>query len=170
MLKTVFVLVVLGILAIGGFLVLRQFVGSADARPGDGPRTPPLVACTADAKLCPDGSSVGRDSARHCAFAPCPNEGRVAGTVTLAPTCPYERVFDKPCPTAPYDGDLVLAPQGGGAVTRVEVYGGKFYATLAAGTYEISSGRVLPNCGGQTFAVLAGEETTSAASCDSGIR
>jgi hypothetical protein len=30
------------------------------------------VACTADAKLCPDGSAVGRDSSNNCEFKPCP--------------------------------------------------------------------------------------------------
>ncbi len=28
--------------------------------------------CTQEAKLCPDGSYVGRDSSNNCAFAPCP--------------------------------------------------------------------------------------------------
>ncbi|HCS78848.1 TPA: hypothetical protein DIV55_03825 [Patescibacteria group bacterium] len=31
------------------------------------------VACTMDAKLCPDGSSVGR-TGPNCEFAPCPGE------------------------------------------------------------------------------------------------
>lgn len=31
----------------------------------------PLVACTAEAKLCPDGSAVGR-SGPNCEFSPCP--------------------------------------------------------------------------------------------------
>lgn len=31
------------------------------------------VACTLDAKLCPDGSSVGRVGP-NCEFAPCPGE------------------------------------------------------------------------------------------------
>lgn len=31
------------------------------------------VACTMDAKLCPDGSSVGRQGP-NCEFAPCPGE------------------------------------------------------------------------------------------------
>lgn len=31
------------------------------------------VFCTADAKLCPDGSYVGRDSANNCEFFECPN-------------------------------------------------------------------------------------------------
>lgn len=30
------------------------------------------VACTMDAKICPDGSAVGRQGP-HCEFAPCPN-------------------------------------------------------------------------------------------------
>ncbi|MCX6817685.1 MAG: DUF333 domain-containing protein [Candidatus Aenigmarchaeota archaeon] len=32
-------------------------------------------ACTEEAKLCPDGSYVGRDSNNNCAFTPCPGEG-----------------------------------------------------------------------------------------------
>lgn len=33
--------------------------------------TPDAVACTQEAKLCPDGSSVGREGP-HCEFAACP--------------------------------------------------------------------------------------------------
>ncbi len=132
--------------------------------PDDGP-----IACTMDARICPDGSGVGRDGARGCAFQPCPGEGTVTGTVTNAPSCPYETVFDKPCPTSPYEGDLRLEPKDGGVVTIVDLKGGKFYATLAAGAYKISSGRVLPRCDDE-FTVTDGGETTFAASCDSGIR
>jgi hypothetical protein len=32
-----------------------------------------LIACTQEAKLCPDGSGVGR-TGPNCEFAPCPNE------------------------------------------------------------------------------------------------
>lgn len=31
-----------------------------------------LFSCTEDAKICPDGSYVGRDSSNGCAFLPCP--------------------------------------------------------------------------------------------------
>lgn len=34
---------------------------------------PEEVACTAEAKLCPDGTSVGR-TGPDCAFAACPGE------------------------------------------------------------------------------------------------
>lgn len=127
------------------------------------------VACTMDARICADGSAVGRDGARGCAFAACPGEGTVSGTVTLAPICPYETTFDKPCPTEEYEGDLRIAPEDGGEVTVVQVSAGKFYATLPAGTYRISSGRVLPRCD-ETFTVTEGVDATFSASCDSGIR
>lgn len=32
------------------------------------------IACTAEAKLCPDGTSVGRDPNNDCEFFPCPGE------------------------------------------------------------------------------------------------
>jgi len=32
------------------------------------------VVCTKEAKLCPDGSSVGRDPHNNCEFEPCPSE------------------------------------------------------------------------------------------------
>lgn len=36
---------------------------------------PAEVACTQEAKLCPDGSAVGR-TGPDCEFAPCPGEGQ----------------------------------------------------------------------------------------------
>lgn len=58
---------------------------------------PGPVACTAEAKLCPDGSSVGR-TGPNCEFAPCPGEatstaqgvglgGHCGGFIQNAPTC-----------------------------------------------------------------------------------
>lgn len=39
--------------------------------------SPPVgpVACTQEAKICPDGSSVGRNSSLNCEFDPCPSGG-----------------------------------------------------------------------------------------------
>eukprot|EP01006_Ploeotia_vitrea_P033892 TRINITY_DN65657_c2_g1_i1.p1 TRINITY_DN65657_c2_g1~~TRINITY_DN65657_c2_g1_i1.p1 ORF type:complete len:173 (-),score=17.92 TRINITY_DN65657_c2_g1_i1:173-691(-) len=34
----------------------------------------PEVPCTEEAKVCPDGSSVGRDGRNHCRFPACPGE------------------------------------------------------------------------------------------------
>lgn len=57
-----------------------------------------MVACTADAKLCPDGSAVGR-SGPNCEFTPCPGEedtGILKGKITIGPLCPVERVPPDP--------------------------------------------------------------------------
>lgn len=54
-------------------------------------------ACTEEAKLCPDGSSVGR-AGPNCEFAPCPEQNfTLYGKITIGPLCPVEpcgRVFD----------------------------------------------------------------------------
>jgi len=43
--------------------------------------------CAMDAKICPDGSSVGRDSNSNCEFSPCPNP-EVRGCTEDAKVCP----------------------------------------------------------------------------------
>lgn len=64
----------------------------------------PPQACTAEAKICPDGSAVGR-TGPNCEFAPCPpvnNNGSIAnytlyGWISIGPLCPVEpcsRTFD----------------------------------------------------------------------------
>jgi len=56
--------------------------------------TPPQpVACTMEAKLCPDGSSVGR-SGPNCEFAACPT------TATTAPTTPGIKPTPAPVPVS----------------------------------------------------------------------
>ncbi|HYD03149.1 MAG TPA: hypothetical protein VEC16_02515 [Alphaproteobacteria bacterium] len=40
--------------------------------------------CTLDAKICSDGSAVGRDPNNGCAFFPCPDEGNNGGTKIAA--------------------------------------------------------------------------------------
>jgi hypothetical protein len=64
--------------------------------------TPPR-ACTAEAKICPDGSAVGRQGP-NCEFAPCPPSNSTPpanytlyGKVSIGPLCPVEpcsRTFD----------------------------------------------------------------------------
>ncbi|MBP9771865.1 MAG: hypothetical protein KBD16_03005 [Candidatus Pacebacteria bacterium] len=43
------------------------------AKKTEAPIIPGDVACTEEAKICPDGSSVGR-TGPNCEFAPCPGE------------------------------------------------------------------------------------------------
>jgi hypothetical protein len=45
------------------------------------------VACTAEAKICPDGSSVGRNADLGCEFDPCPNEDGCICTMQYDPVC-----------------------------------------------------------------------------------
>ena len=57
----------LALVGIAGFLYRSALEHpSFSVTPGEGTQ-----ACTAEAKLCPDGSAVGR-TGPDCAFAPCP--------------------------------------------------------------------------------------------------
>lgn len=78
--KTLFLLVG-GILlmALGG--IAGYYFGTNKPQAPDG-NTPEGVACTMEAKLCPDGSAVGR-MPPTCEFAPCPTPE--AGTLTPLP-------------------------------------------------------------------------------------
>lgn len=66
----------------------------------NGNTTPPK-ACTQEAKICPDGSAVGR-TGPNCEFAACPIANPPAnytlyGKITIGPLCPVEpctREFD----------------------------------------------------------------------------
>ena len=60
------ILILCGVSVIYIFWIWRAQDTDAPYPPVDG------VACTADAKMCPDGSYVGRVGPR-CEFAPCPS-------------------------------------------------------------------------------------------------
>lgn len=83
----VFLLLVLGLM---GFLyryeVEKQPMGSVF---GQGTSTPPTPACTTEAKVCPDGSAVGR-TGPNCSLAACPppNAQVTVGSTTLAYVVP----------------------------------------------------------------------------------
>ena len=55
------------------------------AMPGIG--KPGMQACTMDARVCPDGSAVGR-TGPNCAFAPCPASATVEIQTTVTPANP----------------------------------------------------------------------------------
>lgn len=56
-------------------------------------------ACTQEAKLCPDGSAVGR-TGPNCEFAPCPSKEPTACTMQYDPVCASVAVqcIKAPCP------------------------------------------------------------------------
>lgn len=57
------------ILSIFGITTIRQHILPTQDATANGNET---GVCTLEAKICPDGSSVGR-SGQNCEFAPCPN-------------------------------------------------------------------------------------------------
>jgi len=62
---------------VGGYRVQIDWIGLAGMISGQiTSQQPSIVACTQDAKLCPDGSSVGRVPPK-CEFAPCPTKKAV---------------------------------------------------------------------------------------------
>jgi hypothetical protein len=143
------------------------------SEPNDG-----AVACTMDAKQCPDGSYVGR-SGPSCAFEPCPTQTRssnvvsVAGTVMVGPTCPVERNPPEPqCAPRPYEGAIVLTNTGNGAsYTATTNAEGTFTLTLERGVYSVSrpeSSSPFPACSGKVEILSAGAPIPIF--CDSGIR
>ncbi len=77
--------------------------------------TPNPTYCTSDAKLCPDGSSVGRDPNNNCAFYPCPAvpepECEDGGTLYCDSQGHCDCYYDEE-QTPECDGQLVCYGQG----------------------------------------------------------
>lgn len=55
------------------FLLLSIMLAGCTSKPGGVAPSPIAQACTEEAKLCPDGSAVGR-TGPNCEFAPCSTE------------------------------------------------------------------------------------------------
>ncbi len=147
------------------------------------------VACTQEAKICPDGSAVGR-TGPSCEFAPCPvintppspptpikkiAAGYAAGYVTIGPNCPVERV-DQPCPTPPeaYTSReaVIYASDSVTIVARTHLdTNGNYKITLGPGKYfaQIQPAGIGPG-EKKPFTVVSFETTTLDFDVDTGIR
>ncbi len=66
-----FIGIVIALIILAVFLVGLKPAEKTEINPPSPPSTQP-IACTADAKLCPDGSAVGRNGSRNCEFNDCP--------------------------------------------------------------------------------------------------
>jgi hypothetical protein len=86
--KKVLILSTIAVLAIAGLILVKYKVGKEDGGPKDSD-----VFCTQDAKLCPDGSYVGRTGPK-CEFAACPEVKLSA--VKLPIDRAAERITKKP--------------------------------------------------------------------------
>ena len=135
--------------------------------------SPELVVCTADARMCPDGTYVGRIPPK-CEFVACPTEsGTVTGRVSVGPLCPVE-----PCDAEPLDfsSNQVILESSSGQKISISLYSdGTFYSTkVAPGTYEatladctwLGCDSSLP----QTVVVTSDQITEVTIDIDTGIR
>lgn len=152
------------------------------------------TACTQEAKLCPDGSSVGRVLA-NCGFAPCPSEelpsgsapgdsglgqevtaGGIAGEVLLGPLCPVMGPgMEEECADKGYQTTLAVKTKDGKREVALVRSGadGRFRVTLAPGEYSVAplpGAGPLPTCAMQFVTVAPGQFAPVTVRCDSGIR
>ncbi len=67
--KTLAIFIVISVIVIAGIGVAWTLTKKETPPPGVGTGLP--KACTMEAKICPDGSAVGR-TGPNCEFAPCP--------------------------------------------------------------------------------------------------
>lgn len=143
------------------------------------------VACTMEARLCPDGSYVGREGP-NCEFAACPVSqgttttpatlGVIVGKVLLSPICPVERMPPEPsCAPKGYSTEVEARVPGSGAVAArvTSSEDGSYMFTLPPGTYEVHAkggDMRLPTCESGVVVVSAEKTTELLISCDTGIR
>jgi len=148
------------------------------------------TACTAEAKLCPDGSAVGR-TGPNCEFSACPSEtassttdgggsilpynSGVSGTVLLGPTCPVERIPPDPsCAPKAYATAIVVYRINSNTpfVLGNSDATGTFKFSLPPGSYTLktTSGALYPRCNPVNVTVDAVGYAAAAISCDTGIR
>jgi len=137
------------------------------------------VACTMEAKICPDGSAVGR-TGPLCEFAACPSvtnptKAVVSGSVTLSPVCPVERMPPDPnCAPRPYETEIKALSVNGDTLikTTQSLSDGSFTMTLPYGNYTLQTagGKPLPRCSPITLSVQTPTVNKVSISCDTGIR
>ena len=163
-------LIVLAIIIVAGTAIWWFGINKAPAEP---------ISCTMEAKLCPDGSAVGR-TGPNCEFTACPEAtaGFLKGKVTIGPLCPVERIPPDPnCqPTeATYKAwqIAVYTPDKKTKFIQLEPdLDGSYQVILSAGQYLIdfeqphAFARSLPT----TVMIKKGETTVLNIDIDTGIR
>jgi hypothetical protein len=138
------------------------------------------IACTMEAKLCPDGSYVSRTGPR-CEFTACPTNldtsgmGTVSGKVLLSPTCPVERIPpDSRCAPKGFETNIKVL----NAVSKTLVKtissksDGSFSFSLPYGNYivQAAGGSMYPRCTEVALTFDSPVTIKLDLSCDTGIR
>ncbi|MBI5225605.1 hypothetical protein HY989_07100 [Candidatus Micrarchaeota archaeon] len=166
------IIIATGVIAL--LLIVIVFFGTR-GKPDDN-----IIACTMEAKICPDGSAVGRVGPT-CEFAKCPEvkvqKSGIEGTVMLGPICPVMR--DPPqeeCKDKPFETQLALTTVDG--TQKILAFNsdsnGKFSIEIAAGEYAISSSdatKMFPRCvSNGIIKVVENSVAKVEINCDTGIR
>ncbi len=139
------------------------------------------VACSMEAKICPDGSAVGRVGPT-CEFAACPtpSDGRIAagyvsGHVTIGPFCPVEQM-GHPCQVPPeaYTSRSVIVYESNATTVKESVAldaSGNYKIALGPGTYFLQIQPAGIGAGEKKKAVVSSFNTTTVNfDIDTGIR
>lgn len=149
----------------------------------DAQKNPPVIGCTMEAKICPDGSAVGR-TGPQCEFSACPEAGGgvtpdsgIRGIVLAGPVCPVERNPPDPnCADRPIETN-VSAYKVSDITRAVAITASKkdgtFEMKLPAGEYVVMSGPYgvpLPRCSDVSVSVKENAYTSVQVLCDTGIR
>ena len=175
--KYILIILLLAVIIVAGFALWPK-VSNAPVS-SDTP-----IACTMEAKMCPDGSFVGRTGPR-CEFAKCPDaisdttskndSATVKGSVTLSPTCPVERVPPDPaCAPKPYETSIRVFTADGTELikTAKSKSDGSFSLELPFGDYHIEAGgeELYPRCESLLLSLKTTSPSPLSISCDTGIR
>lgn len=136
------------------------------------------IACTEDAKLCSDGSGVGR-TAPFCEFAPCPaptenRKGILSGKISIGPICPVERYPPEPNCAATEETFLayplgVYSESGEKVMTFNGDSNGNYSIELPIGTYTVKQETGLSRFS-ETVSISSGQTTVLDIDIDTGIR
>ncbi|HEY4502628.1 MAG TPA: Gmad2 immunoglobulin-like domain-containing protein [Candidatus Paceibacterota bacterium] len=145
------------------------------------------VACTQEAKLCPDGSYVGR-TGPHCEFAQCPSfegggsgilpfKSGVHGTVLRGPTCAVVQNHPDPrCEDMPFETTVQIFAKNGAHDSPFSIVStdkaGNYAFSLPPGEYTLVplGGEPFPNCSSTGINIEPDVMSTVDLFCDTGIR
>jgi hypothetical protein len=170
------------LLLIGALIIIGVFlVANRDALQS---ATPTLQSyeCDADARICPDGSIVGR-TGEHCEFSECPGViptssdtiygvAVLRGVVVISSTCEIETVPPDPfCSPKTHQTDvLAIDPASGIATANTRAaLNGEYVLDLPPGTYIIRAvGGDNIRCEDFEIALEEGERRSLNISCDQG--
>ncbi len=142
------------------------------------PGEPKITACTMEAKICPDGSAVGR-TGKNCEFADCPvlTLSGITGIAMLGPMCPVQKNPPDPnCADRPYKTSLVATTSDQLQIVKQfnSEADGKFSVDLAPGEYVITSANtagIFSHCSSNGLVkVDKNKYTDITVYCDTGIR